>query len=488
MGKTARRLQKRQRSNANARDDALRARALVSAKESFSGDARDAPGVARARDGERAIANALLARSCVDACVALDAMFARGETPKLRTCERVLALCQERGKAKPALRALARMDASERAKPSVIALRSVFFACAKRGMVDDALGLMKSRVDGDKRRALGMDVLVRACAMCPGGADGDLGLILLESALRGVSFGSWTPGTRAMIRAHAPFALPRTREDDDAAVSAAPARAARFSPESFKVVSLDDGRRRPADRLPLLLFAPTHAGVLPLEPSGLTEAVRHDVPHVSGAFAIANVLSRNECAAIIEAGKTIGLRTDPKDMDSMAPEASRLQYCEFVVWPQTSDVLWRRVSDLMPTGAVGINARWRFFRYGPGTIYRRHVDGSWPAGGLDENGEYVVDVSKGKVRSRLTFLIYLTEGFAGGATTFYTASGEPGVISARGVQPQIGAALCFPHGDAENSPIHEGSAVDAGIAGEQFKYIIRTDVMFDVSSTSTAHE
>jgi hypothetical protein len=154
-----------------------------------------------------------------------------------------------------------------------------------------------------------------------------------------------------------------------------------------------------------------------------------------------------------------------------------------MVWPQNIQGLWRRIADLMPPGAVGINARWRFFRYGPGTIYRRHVDGSWPEGALNEECEYVTDVSDGKVRSRLTFLMYLTEGFNGGSTTFYTATpSEPGVLSARGVVPQLGAALCFPHGEAEESPVHEGSAVTASLnGGETFKYVIRTDVLFNVS-------
>jgi len=43
----------------------------------------------------------------------------------------------------------------------------------------------------------------------------------------------------------------------------------------------------------------------------------------------------------------------------------------------------------MPPGAVGINARFRFFRYGPDTVYRRHVDGSWPAAALTPEGEYL---------------------------------------------------------------------------------------------------
>ena len=53
-------------------------------------------------------------------------------------------------------------------------------------------------------------------------------------------------------------------------------------------------------------------------------------------------------------------------------------------------------------------------------VHRRHVDGSWPAAALTPEGEYLTDASEGKLRSRLTLLVYLSEGFLGGATTFYT--------------------------------------------------------------------
>jgi hypothetical protein len=428
--------------------------------------------------GEGKIIRALVAGSCVDACKAMDAALANGKTVSSATCVKVLALCQTRDKAKPALRMLQRMESSGMA-PSREAMRCAFFACAKRGMLREALELM-SRKDSDGRRYLGKDVLVRACAMTPGGVDGDLGLVLLESALRGVSFGSWEPGPTAVIRTQMPFTTSKAREDEEftTALGAASARAADYPSGSFRMVCDNDGRRRPVDRLPLELYAPVHAGVIPFGPSGLTEAVRHDIPHVPGAFLITNFLSPTECAAVIAAGHSIGLRTDPGDVDGVTG-ASRLQYCEFMIWPQTIEDLWSRIADLMPSGAVGINARWRYFRYGPGTIYRRHVDGSWPQGALDEKGEYITDISEGKVRSRLTFLMYLTEGFHGGATTFYTATpNEPGVLSARGVVPQLGAVLCFPHGEAEESPVHEGSAVDASLSGEAYKYVIRTDVLF----------
>jgi hypothetical protein len=104
-------------------------------------------------------------------------------------------------------------------------------------------------------------------------------------------------------------------------------------------------------------------------------------------------------------------------------------------------------------------------------------------------GEYVTDASEGKLRSRLTMIIYLSEGFLGGATTFYTATpGQPGTVSARGVAPREGSALCFPHGDAEDSPVHEGSAVATGPTGARHKYIIRTDVLFEVDAGGAGAE
>jgi hypothetical protein len=64
--------------------------------------------------------------------------------------------------------------------------------------------------------------------------------------------------------------------------------------------------------------------------------------------------------------------------------------------------------------------------------------------------------------------------------------GHPGTISARGVAPVEGSALCFPHGDAEDSPVHEGSAVAPGPGGAKHKYIIRTDVLFHVDAAEGA--
>eukprot|EP00955_Chlamydomonas_euryale_P003022 32029-Chlamydomonas_euryale.AAC.1 len=57
-------------------------------------------------------------------------------------------------------------------------------------------------------------------------------------------------------------------------------------------------------------------------------------------------------------------------------------------------------------------------------VYRPHIDGAWPGSGLVD-GKVVFDFY-GDRWSRLTFLIYLNDGFDGGSTTFYTPSDDEG--------------------------------------------------------------
>lgn len=131
-------------------------------------------------------------------------------------------------------------------------------------------------------------------------------------------------------------------------------------------------------------------------------------------------------------------------------------------------------------------------RYFPGAVYRPHIDGAWPGSGLTEDGVYTDDIYKKDRHSRLTFLIYLNGGFAGGETSFFLSESSSNdsssthtcdvkYIHARGVVPQLGSVLCFPHGAAKGSLVHEGSAVREGV-----KYIIRTDVLYMADIDSTA--
>jgi hypothetical protein len=226
------------------------------------------------------------------------------------------------------------------------------------------------------------------------------------------------------------------------------------------------------------------AAVLPLP-------VRHDVPSVPGAMLLTGVLTPLECAQFVVAAERLGYAPDAVDgIDN-------------VVWLADDSLLspiYARVRGLLPQmleghALGGLNARLRLFRYYPGAVYRPHIDGAWPGSGLLADGSYTDDAFDAEQHSRLTFLVYLSDGFEGGTTTYFLAGDdsaeqgkEPskdgkdqdgdsgskvGHIEVRKVKPQLGAVLVFPHGSASGSLVHEGSAVLTGV-----KYVIRTDVLY----------
>lgn len=98
---------------------------------------------------------------------------------------------------------------------------------------------------------------------------------------------------------------------------------------------------------------------------------------------------------------------------------------------------------------IGLNERFRFYRYEPGQRFAPHFDGPFDRG----NGE----------RSAYSFLVYLNEEFVGGETRFF----EPEPLT---VQPRAGQALVFYH-----QQLHEGVVLVEGV-----KYVLRTDVMYSV--------
>ena len=242
--------------------------------------------------------------------------------------------------------------------------------------------------------------------------------------------------------------------------------------------------------------------VPPLPSPALPAPSRHDVPHVPGAMLLTGVLTPLECKQFIVAAERLGYTPDAVDgIDN-------------VVWLADDSLLnpiYERVQSLLPATLeghqlVGLNARLRLFRYYPGAEYRPHIDGAWPGSGLLADGTYTDDAFDGDRHSRLTFLVYLNDGFTGGATTYFLPGPDDAVatdadgsecspgtaavdnsgggagggegegvghIEVRKVEPQLGAVLVFPHGSASGSLVHEGSAVGTGV-----KYVIRTDVLY----------
>jgi hypothetical protein len=119
--------------------------------------------------------------------------------------------------------------------------------------------------------------------------------------------------------------------------------------------------------------------------------------------------------------------------------------------------------------------------WGRDVLTGRLADGAWPPSGIDPATDaYQYDASPpgAKQSSLYTFLIYLNDDFTGGETTFFIPSVKDGVLNAYPVRPVMGSVAVFPHGEAQDALLHEGTGVVEGA-----KYVIRTDVEYDVEPT-----
>lgn len=241
----------------------------------------------------------------------------------------------------------------------------------------------------------------------------------------------------------------------------------------FREVFREKGTdRRPQNKHDAVIYE-SKPNAVPLCPLSKEEIVKkHDVPHVPGCFVLTDVLTPTDCAQIIAAAEAIEFMPD-EPIDSV--DTSRSTLAHNVFWladSQLNNIIYNRCKAFLPD-SLGLNARWRVYRYAPGAVYRPHIDGAWPGSGLDpETGKYVYDMY-GDRKSKMTFLIRLNDDFEGGATTYYIPAPELGFMNARAVTTPKGSVVCFPHGDAEGSLLHEGSEVLKG-----FKYVIRTDVLY----------
>ncbi|TYJ51825.1 hypothetical protein B9479_007581 [Cryptococcus floricola] len=220
---------------------------------------------------------------------------------------------------------------------------------------------------------------------------------------------------------------------------------------------------------------------------------RMDVPGVPGAFMVLDVFTPEECLQIVQAASAIGFEKDEAAAGSAVMKNSIL--ARNFVWLADKPFLQHFYDQILPfvpqTAPVspeghgggkvrGINARFRVYEYIENQLYRPHIDGAWPAAGLDpETGEYLHDSSppEDPLWSRYTLLLYLNSDIPHdtGCTTFFLPSERMGVMEAFGVKPVQGAVLCFPHGDTQGSLLHEGSAVGAGGG----KIVIRTELLFE---------
>lgn len=176
----------------------------------------------------------------------------------------------------------------------------------------------------------------------------------------------------------------------------------------------------------------------------------HRVTLSPRVFTIPQFLTPAECGQLIQLAEDTGfiaaeVRTHggPRPLPQV-----RNNQRTMVESPDWVALLWHRLSqvelpEIEGARAVGLPKDLRFYRYTPGQRFKMHKDGPWHEGGLT---------------SALTFLVYLNEGFEGGATDFKTFQ----------VQPRQGTALVFIH-----DTWHEGGTLVDGT-----KYVLRSDVLY----------
>lgn len=257
-------------------------------------------------------------------------------------------------------------------------------------------------------------------------------------------------------------------------------------PDYLRIIETTPGPdRKPPNHHPAVLYT-TLPNSVPLSatPHAMTH---HKHPSVPGLSLAKNLLSPEECRAIIAAGERANFIPDaPLREDGDISILAHNFY--WVVDTAFHDILWSRISQFVPPKmdgriARGINRRFRVYRYVPGAEYRCHIDGAWPPSGILADDTYVYDSSpKDKKQSSLfTFLIYLNDEFEGGETTFFIPAQKEGTLNAYPVKPVMGAVAMFPHGETRGALLHEGTGVRKGA-----KYIIRTDIEYDVDASEDA--
>lgn len=168
-------------------------------------------------------------------------------------------------------------------------------------------------------------------------------------------------------------------------------------------------------------------------------------------FTVSEFFTADECDAYIRRAESSGFADAPINT-AFGPQLRQDVRNNTRVMIDDADLaeqLWQRSVDYVPKFvgdwmAIGVNERFRFYRYDTGQQFDWHYDGAFER----TNGE----------RSRLTFMIYLNDNFDGGQTSF----------EGHTVTPETGLALFFAH-----QIRHKGQPVTKGR-----KYVLRTDVMY----------
>jgi hypothetical protein len=219
-------------------------------------------------------------------------------------------------------------------------------------------------------------------------------------------------------------------------------------------------------------WASSEVGVIKFAPAQtVAQAVEYvPVPGVPGAFQLLNVLSTGECDQFLEIAEVLGFHGDAPV--SLPRSVRHNDNFNWIVDASVDGPIWDRAKTFFEpstfdgTQALGLNGRFRFYRYSEGDYFKPHTDGAWPDSRVLD-GHLQMDTRDGCF-SQMTFLIFLSGDYEGGRTLFQTG---PDTMSA--VSTPKGAVLVFPHGMHPDHCVHAGELIQSGQ-----KYIIRTDVIY----------
>lgn len=170
-----------------------------------------------------------------------------------------------------------------------------------------------------------------------------------------------------------------------------------------------------------------------------------------GIYTESNLFSAEECQRYIELCEGIGF--EPASLSIFGGPVRRpsVRNNDRVILDNRdlATEIWARVASLVPSElnkrvAIGLNERFRFYRYDVGQRFAPHFDGSYrsPTG----------------AQSLLTFMLYLNDDFSGGET----------IITGITVTPERGKVLVFKY-----QLVHESVEIQGGR-----KYVLRSDVMY----------
>ncbi len=250
----------------------------------------------------------------------------------------------------------------------------------------------------------------------------------------------------------------------------------------FFVVAYEAG----AENTPVPTWASTEQNPLKLDASPLTTVNRSKVKDVPAACQLTALLTDDECERFVNATEALGYTRDASV--SLPRNVRHNENLVWVVDDTTHDILWERCKDLLHDDhdhfngkkPLGLNRRFRFYKYGVGDFFKPHTDGAWPGSRVVEN-RLITNAYTDRY-SQMTFLIFLSDGYSGGATAFYVDKNDPCKPAKRkedvmvtSVKTPLGGALCFPHGTHPLHCLHSSEELLSGI-----KYIIRTDILFQL--------